>query len=215
MTMENNEQTPIPAEKPESQTPAEEKVINVQPEVQIPAQEKVIEVQPEGQAPVAEKVSPEKTEGQAPVAEQVSAEKPESEASVKQEVCNEKAGTVNESPGSKEIDKDARMWAMICHLAGLAGIILPASGNIVAPLIIWQIKKDNNPFIDEQGKEAVNFQISMSIYFIASVILTFICVGVPLIIATIIVFFVFLLIAAVKANNGYHYRYPLTMRFIK
>jgi len=198
--MENNEQTPIPAEKPESQTPAEEKVI---------------EVQPEGQIPVAEKVSAEKPEGQAPVAEQVSAEKPESEAPVEQEVCSEKAGTVNESPGSKEVNKDARMWAMICHLAGLAGIILPASGNIVAPLIIWQIKKDNNPFIDEQGKEAVNFQISMSIYFIASVILTFICVGVPLIIATIIVFFVFLLIAAVKANNGYHYRYPLTMRFIK
>ncbi|NQT00820.1 MAG: DUF4870 domain-containing protein [Planctomycetes bacterium] len=107
------------------------------------------------------------------------------------------------------------MWAMICHLAGLAGIILPASGNIVAPLIVWQIKKDDNPFIDEQGKEAVNFQISMSIYFIASVFLCFICVGAFLVAATIIVFFVFLLIAAVKANNGYHYRYPLTIRFIK
>ena len=198
--MENNEQTPQPVEKPEAQTPAEEKVI---------------EVQPESQAPVAEKVSAEKPEGQAPVAEKVSAEKPESEASVKQEVCNEKAGTVNESPGSKEVNKDARMWAMICHLSGLAGIILPASGNIVAPLIIWQIKKEDNPFIDEQGKEAVNFQISMSIYFIASVILCFICVGAFLVVATIIVFFVFMLIAAVKANNGYHYRYPLTIRFIK
>ena len=213
--MENNEQTPQPLEKPEGQTPAEEKVIKVQPEAQTPSEEKVIEVQPESQAPVAEKVSAEKPEGQAPVAEQVSAEKPESQASVKQEVCNEKAGTVNESPGSKEVNKDARMWAMICHLSGLAGIILPASGNIVAPLIIWQIKKDNNPFIDEQGKEAVNFQISMSIYLIASIILCFICVGAFLILATIIVFFVFMLIAAVKANNGYHYRYPLTMRFIK
>ncbi len=198
--MENNEQTPEPVEKSEAQ---------------IPAQEKVIEVQPEGQTPVAEKVSAEKPEGQAPVAEKVNAEKPESEAPVEQEVCNEKAGTVNTSPGCKEINKDARMWAMICHLSGLAGIILPASGNIVAPLIIWQIKKDNNPFIDEQGKEAVNFQISMSIYLIASIILSCICIGVPMIIATIIVFFVFMLIAAVKANNGYHYRYPLTIRFIK
>ena len=198
--MENNEQTPQPVEKPEAQTPPEEKVI---------------EVQPESQAPVAEKVSPEQPEGQAPVAEKVSANKAESEASVKQEVCNEKAGTVNESPGSKEINKDARMWAMICHLSGLAGIILPASGNIVAPLIIWQIMKDNNPFIDEQGKEAVNFQISMSMYLIASIILCFLCVGAFLVVATIIVFFVFTLIAAVKANNGYHYRYPLTMRFIK
>jgi len=215
MTMENNEQTPQPVEKPEAQTPAEEKVIEVQPEAQAPSEEKVIEVQPESQAPVAEKVSAEKPEGQAPVAEQVSAEKPKSEASVKQEVCNEKAGTVNESPGSKEVNKDARMWAMICHLSGLAGIILPASGNIVAPLIIWQIKKDNNPFIDEQGKEAVNFQISMSIYLIASIILCFLCVGAFLVVATIIVFFVFMLIAAVKANNGFHYRYPLTLRFIK
>ena len=185
MTMEKNEETPQPVEKPESQTPAEEKV------------------------------NAEKSEGQAVVEEKVSAAKPESQAPVEQEVCNEKAGTVRESPGSKEINKDARMWAMICHLAGLAGIILPASGNIVAPLIIWQVKKDNNPFIDEQGKEAVNFQISMSIYLFASVILSFICIGVPLIIATIIVFFVFMLIAAVKANNGYHYRYPLTIRFIK
>jgi hypothetical protein len=200
MTMESNEQSPESVEKPEAQ---------------IPAQEKVIEVQPEGQTPAQEKVSAEKTESQAPVAEKVNAEKPESEAPVEQEVCNEKAGTVNESPGSKEINKDARMWAMLCHLSGLAGIILPASGNIVAPLIIWQIKKDNNPFIDEQGKEAVNFQISMSIYLIASVILSVICIGVPLIIATIIVFFVFMLIAAVKANNGFHYRYPLTIRFIK
>jgi uncharacterized Tic20 family protein len=142
-------------------------------------------------------------------------EKSEGESPVEQEVCSEPAGTVHGSPGSKEINKDARMWAMICHLAGLAGIILPASGNIVAPLIIWQIKKENNPFIDEQGKEAVNFQISMSIYFFASVFLCIFCVGAFLVVATIIVFFVFLLIAAVKANNGYHYRYPLTIRFIK
>jgi uncharacterized Tic20 family protein len=217
MTMENNEQTPQPVEKPEAQTPAEEKVIEVQPESQAPVAEKVSAEKPEGQAPVAEQVSAEKPEGQAPVAEKVSAEKPKSEASVKQEVCSEKAGTVNESPGSKEVNKDARMWAMLCHLAGLCALIpiVPVIGGVIGTLIIWQIKKDNNPYIDEQGKEAVNFQISMSIYFIASAILCFICVGAFLILATIIVFFVFMLIAAVKANNGYHYRYPLTMRFIK
>ena len=213
--MENNEQTPEPVEKPESQTSAQEKVSAEKPQEQIPVAEPVSAEKSQEQIPVAEPVTAEKPQEQIPVAEPVSAEKSESQTSVKQEVCNEKAGTVNESPGSKEVNKDARMWAMICHLSGLAGIILPASGNIVAPLIIWQIKKDNNPFIDEQGKEAVNFQISMSIYLIASIILSFICIGVPLIIATIIVYFVFLLIAAVKANNGFHYRYPLTIRFIK
>lgn len=183
--MEDKDKNPEPVEKPQDKSPSE--------------QEAVFE-QPKGTAPAEEKVSPDKNE---------------SRNSVQPDVSAGQAGTAQGSPGSKEINRDARMWAMICHLSALAGIILPASGNIVAPLIIWQIKKDDNPFIDEQGKEAVNFQISMSIYFLASVILTFVCVGVPLIIATIIVFFVFLLIAAVKANNGFHYRYPLTIRFIK
>jgi uncharacterized Tic20 family protein len=114
-----------------------------------------------------------------------------------------------------EVSKNARMWAMICHLTGLAGIIIPAVGNIVAPLIIWQIKKDEFPFVDEQGKEAVNFQISMTIYGLICIPLFFICVGPFLLAAVGIVDLVFLLIAAVKANNGRSYRYPLTIRFIK
>ncbi len=114
-----------------------------------------------------------------------------------------------------EIDKDARMWAMFCHLAGLCGFILPGVGNIVGPLILWQIKKDEYPFVDEQGKEAVNFQISMTIYAIISLFLCFVCVGIFLLAAVCIVYLVFLLIAAVKANNSQAYRYPLTIRFIK
>ena len=134
----------------------------------------------------------------------------------------EQPEAVPETPESKEINKDARMWAMFCHLAGLAGLlpILPAIGCIVVPLIIWQIKKDDYPFVDEQGKEAVNFQISMVLYgLIGSVVCLITCIGsvlAPFVIAIVyIVDFVFLLIAAVKANNGHHYRYPLTIRFIK
>jgi len=119
------------------------------------------------------------------------------------------------SPGSKEINKDARMWAMFCHLAGLAGLVVPIVGNIVAPLVIWQIKKDDFPFVGQQGKEAVNFQISMSIYGFVAALLCFVCIGIPLLVAVYVVDVVFLLIAAVKANNGLHYRYPLTIRFIK
>ena len=139
----------------------------------------------------------------------------EGQPAVEQQVCNKQAGTGNDSPGSKEINKDARMWAMVCHLAGLAGMLLPGTGNIVAPLVVWQIKKEGNPFIDEQGKEAVNFQISISMYLIISIFLCIICVGAFLVAATIFFFFVFSLIAAVKANNGFHYRYPLIIRFIK
>jgi len=127
-----------------------------------------------------------------------------------------------EEPAIKEpeVNKDARMWAMFCHLAGLAGYIMPIVGNIVAPLIIWQIKKDEYPFVDEQGKEAVNFQISMSLYvLIGAVLCAITCVGAVLIpvVAIVVGIFdlVFLLIAAVKANSGRHYRYPLAIRFIK
>ncbi len=110
-------------------------------------------------------------------------------------------------PGSKEINKDARTWAMFCHLAGLAGIIVPVIGSIVAPLIIWQIKKEEHPFVDEQGKEAVNFQISMLLYGLAGAIACFItCIGavlVPFVVGAVgIVDLIFLLIAAIKANNG-------------
>jgi uncharacterized Tic20 family protein len=118
---------------------------------------------------------------------------------------------------SDDVNKDARMWAMFCHLAGLAGFVIPVIlSGIIAPLIVWQIKKDEHPFIDEHGKEALNFQISMGIYAFVSTILIFVfCIGVVLLGAVAIVNLVFLLIAAVKANNGEHYRYPLAIRFIK
>jgi len=137
------------------------------------------------------------------------------ETGAEQKVPAEQPVTVQQGQMSKEINKDARTWAMVCHLVGLAGLPLPIIGNIVTPLIIWQIKKDDYPFVDEQGKEAVNFQISMSIYGFVAALLCFVCIGIPLLLAVYIVDLVFLLIAAVKANNGHHYRYPLTIRFIK
>ena len=156
----------------------------------------------------------EKPEGETP-AEEVSAEKPESETPAEQEASAEQPKAVQEGPGSKEVNKDARLWAMICHLSALAGLVVPVVGCIVGPLVIWQIKKEEFPFVDEQGKEAVNFQISMLIYGIVAGLLCFVCVGMVLLPAVALVDLIFLLIAAVKANDGHHYRYPLTIRFIK
>lgn len=142
-------------------------------------------------------------------------------ASAEQPVSSEPAASpqqpVDAQPTemSTEANKDARMWAMFCHLAGLAGLVVPVVGCIVGPLIFWQIKKDDFPFVDEQGKEAVNFQISMLIYGIVAGLLCFACIGFVLAPAVAIFDIVFLLIAAVKSNNGFHYRYPLTIRFIK
>jgi uncharacterized protein len=111
--------------------------------------------------------------------------------------------------------KDACTWAMLCHIAGLGGFIIPGIGCVIGPLIVWQIKKDLDPFVDQNGKEAMNFQISMLIYGIAAGLLCFLCVGMFLLPAVAIVDIVFLIIAAIKTSNGETYRYPLTIRFIK
>jgi uncharacterized protein len=110
--------------------------------------------------------------------------------------------------------KDDRTWAMLCHLSGLAGYVVPF-GNIFGPLIIWLIKRDQSWFVDDQGKEALNFQISWAIYMIVSLIAILVLVGIVLVGIVAIGGLVLLIVAAVKANEGIAYRYPLTIRFIK
>jgi len=90
-------------------------------------------------------------------------------------------------------------------------------GAVVGPLVIWQLKRDEFEFVDEQGRRAVNFQISMLLYAFAGL---FLCLPVsflmPLVLyAVVVVDLIFLIIAAVKANHGEHYRCPLTIRFFK
>jgi len=121
-----------------------------------------------------------------------------------------------------EVDKQERKWAMFCHLAGLAGLspLMPGIGSAVAPLIIWQLKADEFPFVAEQGRRAVNFQLSMLLYVtIGTIICLLSLVGAFLIPVVFCVFglvdLIFVLNAAVKANRGRHYRYPLTIRFFK
>ena len=111
-------------------------------------------------------------------------------------------------------DKDARMWGMICHLMGLSGYVIPF-GNIIGPLIIWAIKKDEYPFVDDQGKEAMNFQLTLTIVFLACFPLLFILICVPLMLALGIYALVAIVIAAIKANDGIRYRYPYSIKFLK
>ncbi|AUD01233.1 DUF4870 domain-containing protein [Spirosoma pollinicola] len=111
-------------------------------------------------------------------------------------------------------DSDARMWAMLAHLSAIPGSFV-LIGSIVAPLVIWQIQKDRSAFVDYHGKEAVNFQITMAIAAAVSFLLMILVIGVFLIFVVGVVWLVFTIIAAVKANNGEYYQYPLTYRFIK
>jgi uncharacterized Tic20 family protein len=108
---------------------------------------------------------------------------------------------------------DERMWAMFAHLSALAGFISPF-GSILGPLIIWQIKKNVFPLVDDQGKEALNFQITMAIAFIACLILMIVLIGVILIWIVGLFDLVMIVIAAIKANNGERYRYPFTLRLV-
>lgn len=110
--------------------------------------------------------------------------------------------------------KDDRMWGMLCHLAALAKYVFPV-GNIIGPLIIWLIKRDQSWFIDDQGKESLNFQISMTIYLIIAGLSILVLVGIVLLPLLLLVDLILVVIAAIKANEGTAYRYPLTIRFIK
>ena len=109
--------------------------------------------------------------------------------------------------------KDENMWAMLCHLSTFSGFIIPLA-NIIAPLIIWSMKKDEFPLVEHQGKEAMNFQISMTIYFICAAILILILIGIPLLIGLATFDIIVTIIAAVKANEGTKYRYPLAIRLL-
>ena len=112
------------------------------------------------------------------------------------------------------IDANAKQWALFAHLSAL---LLGWLG----PLIIYLVKKDEHPYIADQSREALNFNLSFLLYFIVGGIVTFtlslILIGlllIPVLFAMGIAWLVFVIIAAVKANGGEAYRYPVTIRFI-
>ena len=109
---------------------------------------------------------------------------------------------------------EEKNWVLACHLSAFAMFVFPL-GNVLAPLIIWLIKKDEFPLLDDQGKEALNFQISVTLYLFVAGILTIIVIGIPLLIALGIFDIVMIIIAAIKVSEGEKYRYPLTIRFLK
>jgi uncharacterized Tic20 family protein len=113
-----------------------------------------------------------------------------------------------------QMERETRQWAFFLHLSSLAGFMFPIAGW-VAPIIIWQIKKNDLPGIDPHGKVAVNWMISELIYLIVAAVLCIVLVGIPLIFALLIVGIVFPIMGAVKANNGEVWKYPLSIEFLK
>ncbi|MEH6501320.1 MAG: DUF4870 domain-containing protein [Pseudoalteromonas distincta] len=109
---------------------------------------------------------------------------------------------------------EARKWALIAHVSGFLGCLIPF-GSLIGPLLVWQLKKDQDPFIDDQGKEALNFQISVALAGLLCVLLMVVFIGFLLIWGVIIGAVVLMIIAAIKSNEGKAYRYPFCWRIIK
>lgn len=115
---------------------------------------------------------------------------------------------------------EERQWAMFTHLSTLSGFVIPF-GNLLGPLIMWQIKKNEMPFVDDQGKEALNFNLAVCIVGLGLFVLTLVTFGIgailtaPAAVALMIAWIVFAILAGIKANEGQSYRYPWIFRLIK
>jgi len=132
------------------------------------------------------------------------------------------SSTVNSGGRIRVIETNSthedRMWATAIHLSSLAGFVLAAVvvvapvGSIIGPLIFWLVKRHDSPFLDDHGREALNFQISMALYY---PLLALSCVGIPLVVVLPFIQIIAPIVMAVRANGGEYVRYPITIRFFK
>ncbi len=109
---------------------------------------------------------------------------------------------------------DERTFSMLCHLSALSGLIIPF-GHIIGPLVVWLLKKEEFPEVDRQGKAALNFQLSLTIYSIIAGILVIFLVGFVLLGAIFLLGLILTIIASVKSSNGERFEYPLSINLIK
>ena len=121
---------------------------------------------------------------------------------------------------------EEKQWAMFAHLSALLGGLVTSGwagsvGFFIGPMVIWLMKKDTMPFVNDQAKEALNFAITVSIACVALVMLTILSLGIgalltiPLMMAIGITALVLVIMAAIKANEGVAYRYPFALRLVK
>ena len=119
-------------------------------------------------------------------------------------------------------EQDIKTWNMLSHLSALAGFVLPFGGNVLGPLLVWQIKKNEIPSVEQHGKEALNFQLTATIILVAAsfvaFILSFVVIGVflfPLIGLAGLAAIGLSVYAGIQANNGVEYHYPINFNLIK
>lgn len=124
------------------------------------------------------------------------------------------------------VSAEQRQWAMFAHLSALLGGLVTAGwgaslGCLIGPLIIWLVKKDTMPFVDDQAKEALNFNITIAGIMLVLFVLGIVTLGIGFLIALPIMLIVglgalvLIILAAIKANEGVAYRYPFAIRLVK
>ena len=114
----------------------------------------------------------------------------------------------------RSLSEPERNWAMLCHLSAFAGFFFPF-GSIIGPLICWLSRKDESSWVNENGKAAMNFQLSVLLYIILAIPLCFILVGIPIVIFLVILRIVCIIIGSIKAPKGERFKYPLAIPFIQ
>jgi uncharacterized Tic20 family protein len=128
--------------------------------------------------------------------------------------ANVAAGGTNQVTGAGAVDQEVRNTAVAAHLSTFAGLVVPF-GSVIGPLAVWLTRRHRDPFIDQAGREALNFGISIAVYGLVALVGALMLVGIPLLIVGVVAWVVLASLAAVKASQGQPYRYPLTMRLVR
>jgi uncharacterized protein len=124
------------------------------------------------------------------------------------------AGGANHATQAAAVDQAVRNAAVAAHLSTFAGLVIPF-GSVIGPLAVWLTRRDRDPFIDDAGREALNFGISVAAYGLVALAAALLLVGIPLLIAGVVAWVVLGSLAALKASQGQAYRYPLTVRLVR
>jgi hypothetical protein len=114
---------------------------------------------------------------------------------------------------SNDDESKQKTWAAFIHLSALSGALVPF-GHLIGPFVLWLLKRNDAAFLDQQGKEAINFQLSVTLYGAVATLLTFVLIGFLLLWILLFFWLIVVIVAAVKASDGVSFRYPATIRFL-
>lgn len=129
----------------------------------------------------------------------------------KEKLLNDNGNSFSNSAKKPLFGLEENTYLMLMHLTQFAGAIIPLAGFVV-PILMWTLNKDGNARVDMHGKNIVNAMISYAIYAVA---LCITIIGIPLAAVLGVLYAVFVVIAAVKANSGEFWKYPFIIHFIK